>query len=97
MPSWGELLATLERFVLRHPVLTVFVLLLASTAIAAALPFGDPNVGATIWLVTGGSAMIWRWTILKEKHPGVSAAPGLTGLVGGWWRRLTRRDKPHHD
>ncbi len=91
MTSQDSLLGKLELAVLRHPILVVAALLLLSTGIAVLLPTRDPNVGATIWLITAGAAMIWRWTVLKEKHPGVSAAPGLTGLVGGWWGRLTSR------
>lgn len=94
MAFWEDLLGKVERFVLRRPILTVLILLLASTAGAVLIPGGDPNLGATIWLVTGGAAMIWRWTVLKEKHPGISAAPGLTEWASGWWRRLTRRDEP---
>ena len=63
MTSQDSLLGKLELAVLRHPILVVAALLLLSTGIAVLLPTRDPNVGATIWLITAGAAMIWRWTV----------------------------------
>lgn len=78
--TWHERWQKVEHAVLRHPVWVVFGLLLASTL---ATP-GRSYVGATIWLVTSGVVLIWRYGVLREKYPDLPRSPGLLHR----WRNL---------
>lgn len=80
--TWSEWRRRVELFLVKHPILTVVILLVVSTLVSG----GRNYVGAAIWLVTSGVVLIWIYTSLRERHAGESLPPTLWERFRGLWR-----------
>ena len=79
---WSEWRTRVELFLYKHPIVTVFILLVVSALVSG----GRSYVGAAIWLVTSGIVLVLSYTTLREKYPDEPRGKTLWQRFRGLWR-----------